>query len=131
MIDTNSASNKLITYGLIGHPLDHSFSKKYFENKFLKEKITNCNYELFPIPQISQLENILNDYPSIAGFNVTIPYKESIIKFLDEIDPTAAAIGAVNTVKVSQLNGTRHLVGYNTDASGFQESLSSLAYFQS
>jgi len=106
-------------FGLIGFPLTHSFSKKYFSEKFEKEKIENCTYELFPIERIESITDLIKQHPDLAGLNVTIPYKESVIPFLDELDATAKAIGAVNCIKIE--NGK--LIGYNTDAFGFKQSI--------
>lgn len=93
-------------YGLIGHPLGHSFSKAYFTEKFEREGL-DCEYENYDLPSLR--------IPKLCGFNVTIPYKESIIPYLDELDPIAAEVGAVNTVKV--LDDGR-MIGYNTDVIG-------------
>ncbi len=106
-------------FGLIGHPLSHSFSKKYFTKKFEKEGITDATYELFPIESIDQLPRLLQENPGLIGLNVTIPYKEQVLKFLNEVDPKAQEIGAVNTLKIA--NGK--LKGYNTDYHGFKDSL--------
>jgi shikimate dehydrogenase len=106
-------------YGLIGFPLGHSFSKKYFTEKFEKEGIVNSVYETFPIESIGDLPNILSKNATLQGLNVTIPHKETVISFLDELDETAAFIGAVNCIKIK--NG--RLKGYNTDAFGFEKSL--------
>ncbi len=106
-------------YGLIGFPLTHSFSKKYFTEKFQKENIADSKYELFEIRQAAQLVGIINHNQDLKGLNVTIPHKETIIPFLDEIDPAAKEIGAVNVIKVS--NGK--LKGYNSDYYGFRQSL--------
>jgi shikimate dehydrogenase len=107
------------TYGLIGYPLSHSFSKKYFSEKFEKENITGCEYNAYPIEQIELLPQLINDNPSLKGLSVTIPYKESVLPFLYEIDETANKIGAVNCIKISQ----GKLTGYNTDAFGFRQSI--------
>jgi|APLak6261662433_1056034.scaffolds.fasta_scaffold00087_19 shikimate dehydrogenase len=106
-------------FGLIGYPLSHSFSKKYFSEKFEKENIENCAYELFPIERIESITDLIKQHPDLAGLNVTIPYKESVIPFLHELDATAKAIGAVNCIKIE--NGK--LIGYNTDAFGFKQSI--------
>jgi shikimate dehydrogenase len=106
-------------FGLIGYPLSHSFSKKYFSEKFEKEKIENCAYELFPIERIELITDLIKQHPNLVGLNVTIPYKESVIPFLHELDATAKAIGAVNCIKIE--NG--RLIGYNTDAFGFKQSI--------
>ncbi len=105
------------TYGLIGYPLEHSFSGKYFAEKFDKENIKNCEYRLFPIETIYEFEDLKKQ--EIAGLNVTIPYKEQIIPYLDELDEHAKAIGAVNVIQFK--NGKT--IGYNSDYYGFKDSL--------
>lgn len=107
------------TYGLIGYPLSHSFSKKYFTEKFEKENISDAEYHAFPIEQIELLPQLIKDNPSLRGLSVTIPYKETVIPFLDELNETAKKIGAVNCIKI--LNGK--MIGYNTDAFGFKQSI--------
>ena len=116
------------TYGLIGYPLGHSFSKKYFTEKFEKENITNCEYNLYPIDNINLLPQLILDNNTLCGLNVTIPYKESVIPFLDELDSTAKGIGAVNCIKILDESGNtkiknKRLIGYNTDAFGFRQSI--------
>ena len=106
-------------FGLIGYPLSHSFSKKYFSEKFEKEDIKDCQYELYPLASIEEMPGLLASEPELVGLNVTIPYKEQVIPFLDELDPKAEAIGAVNTIVIE--NGK--LKGYNTDYYGFKDSL--------
>lgn len=108
-------------YGLIGYPLSHSFSPDYFRKKFAREGI-DAVYRLFPLASINELPNLLNEHPSISGLNVTIPYKEQVIPFLDDIDDAAKAVGAVNCIKID--NGK--LKGYNTDVIGFKQSLTPL-----
>ena len=104
-------------FGLIGKNIDYSFSRKYFSEKFKKENL-NCKYSNFDIENISQIESILQKN-GISGYNVTIPYKREIIKFLDEIDEVAKDIGAVNTIKkIDNKN-----IGFNTDSIGFEKSL--------
>jgi shikimate dehydrogenase len=110
-------------FGLIGFPLSHSFSASYFSEKFSREKITGCEYTLFPLPDISLLPDLVKAHPDLAGFNVTIPYKEKIIPYLDELNPVAKTIGAVNTVAVDRSGGTVRLKGYNTDAPGFASTI--------
>lgn len=110
-------------FGLIGYPLSHSFSKGYFTEKFRKEAIENCSYENFPIEDISDLPEIIAANTELCGLNVTIPYKEKVIPFLDEIAPEAAGIGAINTIKISRRGEQVHLKGFNTDMYGFMESL--------
>jgi shikimate dehydrogenase len=106
-------------FGLIGFPLTHSFSKKYFTSKFEKEGILDCQYDLYEIPEISLFPKILSENPELEGINVTIPYKEKVIPFLDEMDPACQKIGAVNCI---QIKGGK-LKGYNTDYIGFRQSL--------
>ena len=104
-------------FGLIGKNIDYSFSKKYFSEKFKKENL-DCTYSNFDIENISLIESILQKN-GISGYNVTIPYKQEIIKFLDEIDEVAKTIGAVNTIKkIDNKN-----IGFNTDCIGFEKSL--------
>ena len=105
------------TFGLIGKNIDYSFSRSYFSKKFKKLQLTNCEYVNFDLKSIEELSTInLNE---VYGFNVTIPYKTEIIKFLDKIDPEAEKIGAVNTIKINR----RELIGFNTDYIGFLKSL--------
>ncbi len=108
-------------YGLIGHPLSHSFSQKYFNQKFENEKITACTYDLFDIKSLNQFPEILKSNPNLKGLNVTIPYKENILNYLTEIDENAKTIGAINTIKI--FNDQKILKGYNTDYYGFKKSL--------
>ncbi len=107
-------------YGLIGRVLGHSFSARYFSEKFLREGIEDCSYSLFEIPSIEDLPRLLTEHPDLRGFNVTIPYKQSVLRYLDDLSYEARMIGAVNTVR---REGER-LVGYNTDAIGLRASLS-------
>ena len=109
-------------YGLIGNKIDYSFSKTLFNSKFKKEE-SNDSYENFDISDLSQLSEVLLKNPKLKGLNVTIPYKESIIKYLDRIDSNAQKIGAINTIKIT---AERKLIGYNTDYIGFKESLKNL-----
>ena len=88
--------------GLIGYPLEHSFSPAYFKEKFQREGMTDYRYEAFPLSSIELLPELLSRHPDLGGFNVTIPYKEAIIPYLDELDDAAAEIGAVNCVKVQR-----------------------------
>ena len=105
-------------YGLIGHPLKHSQSRFYFNEKFEYEGL-DCLYQHFDIKSLDELHDIMAKYPDLCGFNVTIPYKESIISLLDEMDATAKEVGAVNVVTIT--NGK--LKGYNTDVYGFEQLL--------
>ena len=106
-------------YGLIGEYLSYSFSKKYFAEKFAAENRTDSFYELFPFSPISAIDQLIAQHPNLRGLNVTIPYKQQVFDFLDEINPDAAEIGAVNTIKF--VDGKR--IGYNTDHYGFRTSL--------
>ncbi|WP_242920862.1 shikimate dehydrogenase family protein [Pontibacter liquoris] len=106
-------------FGLIGKKLGHSFSKKYFTEKFAREQITDAGYELYELAEISELKALLAREPELLGLNVTVPYKEQVLPLLDELDAAAARIGAVNTLKISQ----GCLKGYNTDYSGFKSTL--------
>jgi shikimate dehydrogenase len=113
--------------GLIGYPLGHSFSKKYFTQKFENQGISDkWAYELYPIDNIEKLAGILRGPENqVVGLNVTIPYKTAVIPFLDEIDAAVAAVGAINCIKISwtKKDGAPHLTGYNTDVVGFEKSL--------
>ncbi len=110
-------------YGIIGFPLGHSFSQKHFTDKFEREHLSDHAYRKFELPEICMLPDLLNREPDLCGFNVTIPWKVKVMDYLDETDPVAAEIGAVNTVKVTRRGGKAWLKGYNTDAPAFRESL--------
>lgn len=139
-------------FGLIGFPLSHSFSEKYFTEKFRREGITDASFLLFPIETINDFPSLLQANPELRGLSVTIPYKEKIIPFLDELDETAKAVGAVNCIRIERRteggdrrwesvetkengerkeeNGVRRdggerlfLTGFNTDVHGFRQSL--------
>lgn len=109
-------------YGLIGHPLGHSFSKKFFNEKFQNEMI-DAEYRNFDIDTIKSFPTIIEEYSNLRGVNVTIPYKELIIPFLDELSEYAQAIGAVNVIKISRNHEGVHLKGYNSDVIGFTDSI--------
>ena len=111
-------------YGLIGKNLSHSFSKNYFEEKFKKEQITTATYELFKLDKIEALSELVQQQQKLCGLNVTIPYKSAVIPLLDELDPIAKKVGAVNTITVDRKdNGEFYLKGFNTDIFGFMQSL--------
>jgi len=110
------------TFGLIGFPLQHSFSPKYFSEKFRQENI-QCEYKLFPIEHIAELPALIKDHPTLRGLNVTIPYKEKVIDHLDDIKGEAKYIRAVNTIVINRKNNFVTLTGYNTDVEGFEKSL--------
>jgi len=109
-------------YGLIGYPLGHSFSISYFNQKFKDEHI-DAVYENFEIPSIDLLPEILDSNPNLKGLNVTIPFKQKVIPFLDNVSPEARAIGAVNVIKVIHDGKKIKLKGYNSDVIGFTQSI--------
>lgn len=105
-------------FGLIGYPLSHSFSQKYFEQKFKKEGLTDCRYELYPIPSIENLKEILKKSPGIEGLNITIPYKQQILSWLNSDAGIPKGVQACNCIKISE----KKISGYNTDVIGFEKS---------
>ncbi|HSZ71800.1 MAG TPA: shikimate dehydrogenase [Cytophagaceae bacterium] len=107
-------------FGLIGYPLSHSFSKKYFSEKFTKEEIKGCSYELYELSSLAGFRQWMEGVKNLNGLNVTIPYKQEVIPFLDRLDDKAKAIGAVNVIK-KENDGT--FTGYNSDYHGFKRSL--------
>jgi len=109
--------------GLIGYPVGHSYSKKYFSEKFEKENLPEWAYELYPIEKIEKLKSFLKSEPDLVGFNVTVPYKVAVMNYLDEIDPEALVIGSVNTVRIIDSQNGKKLKGYNTDVYGLEKSL--------
>jgi shikimate dehydrogenase len=106
-------------FGLIGETVSHSFSKSYFDEKFFREGLRDHHYELFPLNNIKDIETLIKDTKGLTGLNVTIPYKEQVIKYLDEVDPAAKKIGAVNVIKFK--DGKRK--GFNTDYEAFYETI--------
>ena len=106
-------------YGLIGYPLSHSFSKGYFADKFNREQIVGAYYEAFAIEEVTLMPALFGQYPNLVGLNVTIPYKEQVIPHLVSLEAGASQIHAVNTIKKTEAG----LIGYNTDITGFQQSL--------
>ena len=109
-------------FGLIGFPLAHSFSKKYFTEKFEREGLKDCSYENFPLPSVQELKKILDDHKDLQGLNVTIPYKESVLQFLDDANELVRKTGACNCIKITG----KKLTGYNTDVIGFEKSLQTM-----
>lgn len=107
------------TYGLVGKSISYSFSEKYFTEKFKKDKIQNCTYKNFDLNNIKDLVSILKEN-DLKGLNITIPYKEQVLSYLDEIEDNAKLIGAINTIKI---NKDKTLTGYNTDFIGFINTL--------
>jgi len=107
-------------FGLIGYPLSHSFSKKYFSQKFENEGITDAIYDLYELKDLAEFPDILKNNPELMGLNVTIPYKESIIHYLDGLALSAQEVGAVNVIKITK-NGKK--IGHNSDYEGFLQTL--------
>ena len=106
-------------FGLIGYPLGHSFSKKYFDKKFNDENFDDCNFELFPLKDINEFHKLIEDNTNLKGLAVTIPYKQSVLPFINYVTVAATEIGAVNCIKFIDGNTT----GHNTDVVGFEKSL--------
>ena len=115
MISSNSKK-----FGLIGRNIDYSFSRKFFTEKFEKEGLNDCSYQNFDLSDISEFPSVIENIKNLKGMNVTIPYKQEIFTYLDEIDEIAQEIGAVNTIKITK---THQLKGFNTDFYGFKKSL--------
>ena len=116
---------KKTLYGLLGYPLGYSFSRNFFNNKFEAEDI-DAEYLNFEIPDINMIHEVISEHYNLKGLNVTIPYKEQVIPFLDELDEDAANIGAVNVIKIIRENGDFKLKGYNSDVIGFCDSIAPL-----
>lgn len=110
-------------YGLIGYPLGHSFSREFFTEKFARENI-NAEYRNFELEDIGSIMELISEYPTLCGLNVTVPYKEQILPYIDTLSPDAKEIGAVNVIKITGAEeGNPHFYGDNTDWIGFSESL--------
>ncbi len=114
----------MIRYGLIGKPLSHSFSQRYFAEKFEREGFTDRRYDLFELDRADDLRSLIGSTPGLRGLNVTIPYKQSVMPLLDAVDPLAAAVGAVNTIRIED----GRLIGHNTDVEGFRQTLAPLLH---
>lgn len=115
------------TYGLIGFPLIHSFSQKYFTEKFSSENISDCEFKNFSVEYVSEFKNLISQHPNLLGLSVTIPHKETIIPLLDMLDSSAKNVGAVNCVKRQKSEmGKWVTTGFNTDIFGFEKSLKPL-----
>ena len=112
-------------YGVIGYPLGHSFSVGYFNEKFSNEHI-NAKYINFEIPSIEDFAEVIESNPELRGLNVTIPYKEQVIPYLDSLSPEANAIGAVNVIRITRKGDKTHLKGFNSDVIGFTRSIEPL-----
>ena len=109
-------------YGLLGYPLGHSFSRAFFQEKFTREGI-DADYQNFELPSIEAFPQLLAEHPDLCGLNVTIPYKQAVIPFLDNLSDEARAIGAVNVIKVTRANNRTTLTGFNSDFIGFMDSI--------
>lgn len=112
-------------YGIIGHPLGHSFSPGFFNEKFQNEGL-DAVYEMYDLPRIETLTEILLANPELRGLNVTIPYKQQVMSYLDELSDEARSIGAVNVIRISHDGGKMHMKGYNSDVIGFTRSIEPL-----
>ena len=110
-------------FGLIGKSLSHSFSQKYFSEKFTELGLSDHSYENFEIPNINDIPDVIKSNPDLKGLNVTIPYKTEVIPFLDELSEAAAKVGAVNTIEIQIKREEIRLIGHNTDVIGFKESI--------
>ena len=106
-------------FGLIGSTVSHSFSKSYFDEKFFRDGLRDHRYELFPLEKIQDIQKLIKENEGLCGLNVTLPYKEQVLKYLQEIDPEAEKIGAVNVIRVQK----GKLKGYNTDSAAFFETI--------
>lgn len=110
-------------YGLVGYPLGHSFSKKYFTEKFAAENISDCVYNNYPLENLDNFNEFLNSDEELVGLNVTIPYKSQIIRFVDVLEAEAAEIGAVNVLKIKRQSHKFRVFGYNSDVTGIRDTL--------
>lgn len=110
-------------FGLIGYPLGHSFSKKYFTEKFLKENIKDSSYDLYPLKNLNEISGLIENVKELQGLNVTIPYKSGIIQYLDHVEPEAVEVGAVNVLKIKRSEGGLKIFGYNSDVAGIADTL--------
>ena len=110
-------------FGLIGFPLGHSFSKEYFNNKFISEHISNVDFQNFELESLHNLYQLIKENPQLGGFTVTIPYKEAILPLMNKVSKEVEEIQALNVVKISRQGEEIYLSGYNTDVYGFEKSL--------
>jgi shikimate dehydrogenase len=109
-------------FGLIGYPLGHSFSKKYFTEKFCREHLSDCSYDNYPLTSIVQITELIKDN-EIEGLNVTIPFKSAVKSFLDSVDPEAESAGAINVIKIKRYTDRTELRGFNSDITGILDTL--------
>lgn len=110
-------------FGLIGYPLGHSFSYKYFSEKFTRENITDCSYNNYPLKTLDRFPHLISEDSELYGLNVTIPYKTEILKYVDETGPEIKEIGAINVLKIKRIAGQISIYGYNSDVTGIRDSL--------
>ncbi len=110
-------------FGLIGYPLGHSFSGRYFLEKFAGEGISDCSYENYPIETLDRFPALISENPELCGLNVTIPYKTEIIKYADETEPAVKEIGAVNVLKIKRIGNQIKICGFNSDVTGIKVSV--------
>ncbi len=120
-----SEGHEKVCYGLLGYPLGHSFSRAFFQEEFRREDIP-AEYVNFEIPNIDLLPQLLEEHPNLQGLNVTIPYKQAVIPYLDELSDEARAIGAVNVIRITRRDGRPYLKGFNSDIIGFMDSIQPL-----
>ena len=113
-------------FGLIGYPLEHTFSPAYFAKKFEQEGLTDCEYRAFPLKALDELTGLLSQHPNLEGLNVTKPYKQMVINYLNAVEGKAYEAGAVNTIKIHISKRDVYLKGFNTDIDGFEKSLQPL-----
>jgi len=110
-------------FGLIGYPLGHSFSQKYFAAKFSEENIAGCSYDNFPLSSLDSFPDLIASNPDICGLNVTIPYKADILKYVDETDHIVREIGAANVLKIRREGRKSRIYAYNSDVVGIRDSV--------
>ena len=113
-------------FGLIGYPLGHSFSQKYFTSKFAEEHIFDCSYENFPLTSLDNFHDLISNNPDLCGLNVTIPYKTEILRHVDAADQVTGEIGAANLLKIRREDGKMRIIAYNSDVVGIRDSVISL-----
>jgi len=110
-------------FGLIGYPLGHSFSQKYFTEKFSRENINDCSYDNYPLKHIELLPGLIAGNPELCGLNVTIPHKTAVLKFIDVMEPSIDEIGAANVLKFRRTGNNITVYGFNTDVTGIRDSI--------